>query len=123
MKLTSEMLRKAFCQTQREILALSESDAAGSERFQVRWERMAELLNNQFVQETQEIIEIIKRHIATLDCYIAEGQASIREIYAAGHHTNVDPQRAAIERRQQRKFALEIVLREIAPLEESERIK
>jgi hypothetical protein len=64
---------------------------------------------------TAEMIqEIIKRHITSLDSHIQQQQARIRETYDAGMHTNVDPLRAAIERYEQRKLALEAVLDEIS---------
>jgi len=47
MQLTAHMLREAFRQTQREILDLAASDQIKSERYRSRWDRMAELLNEE----------------------------------------------------------------------------
>ena len=54
-EITAEMLYEAFCQTQREILDLQASDHIKNERYQFRWERMAQLLNEKRKQQNQEL--------------------------------------------------------------------
>ncbi len=75
-----------------------------------RYEVMAAHLHE---HATQGLKARIERHLTDLEREIAEQQARIRETYDSGLHTNVDPQRAAIERYEQRTFALEMVLDEI----------
>ncbi len=55
MQVTAEILREVFRQTQREILDLDGSDHIKSERFQMRWERMAELLNEKLASERETL--------------------------------------------------------------------
>jgi hypothetical protein len=62
---------------------------------------------------SEEIIAIIRRHIVALDARIEDLHNRIQVMYDVGFHTNVDAKRAAIERCEQRKIALETVLSEI----------
>lgn len=49
MQVTAEMLREVFQQTQREILEIETP-----ERYQARWERMAELLNEKLAGKQEQ---------------------------------------------------------------------
>lgn len=108
MKITAEMIHQAS------VVATPgawHSESELSQTARVRYTVMADYLTEQIVQEAKARI---KRHIAGMESAIEEQQARIRETYDGGVHTNVDPQRAAILKYEQRKLALEVVLDEIS---------
>lgn len=55
MEITAQMLREAYRQTQREILAIE-----APERYSRRWERMAELLNEKLASDKKPFPETVE---------------------------------------------------------------